>query len=65
MIFCLFLTKACSEKKEELQLLQLGVEYETLLPVQMMMPVCDSDVVTCTLDLEPPLIMRANCLIMT
>lgn len=49
MIFSPSLTHACSEKKknnkEELQLLQLGVEPETLLLVQMM---CSEDSVHVT-----------------
>ena len=75
MIFSPSLTHACSEKKknnnnkEELQLLQLGVEPETLLLVQMM---CFEDTVhvtrtlfMCTLDLERALIMCASCSIVT
>jgi len=46
MIFTPSLTHACSEKKiKELQLLQLGVEPETLLLVQMM---CSEDSVHVT-----------------
>ena len=50
------------KNKEELQLLQLGEEAETLFLVRMIM--CSEDSLK-TLDLEPALIMRASYTIVT